>query len=135
MNQQRSERIASEISRILTDVLYREIEDPRIPSLIAITEVRMNRDGSLASVYVSTMGDDTEKAEMLEGLHQAKGYLRSQVAESLNLRLAPDLRFFLDDSLERGNQMEALIEKVRAEDKARDERLKGQSLHEDGEDA
>ena len=124
--QHRSERVAGEVQRILIEVLYGEINDPRIPHLLSVNEVKMNRDLSLATVYVSTTGDETEKQEMMEGLNQAKGFLRSRVAEGINLRVAPDLRFVLDESLERGNRMSALIDQVRAEDAARNAKLAAQ---------
>lgn len=124
--QHRKERVAGEVQRILIEVLYGEINDPRIPHLLSVNEVQMNRDLSLATIYVSTMGDDDEKQEMMEGLNQAKGFLRTRVAEGINLRVAPDLRFVLDESLERGNRMSALIDQVRAEDAARNAKLEAQ---------
>lgn len=126
MMQHRSERVAGEVQRILIEVLYGEINDPRIPHLLSVNEVKMNRDLSLATVYVSTLGDDKEKKDMMEGLNQAKGFLRSRVAEGINLRVAPDLRFVLDESLERGNRISALIDQVRAEDAARNAQLAAQ---------
>ncbi|MDD7401541.1 MAG: 30S ribosome-binding factor RbfA [Eubacteriales bacterium] len=124
--QHRKERVAGEVQRILIEVLYGEINDPRIPHLLSVNEVQMNRDLSLATIYVSTMGDDDEKQEMMEGLNQAKGFLRTRVAEGINLRVAPDLRFVLDESLERGNRMSAFIDQVRAEDAARNAKLEAQ---------
>ncbi len=124
--QHRSARVAGEVQRILIEVLYGEINDPRIPHLLSVNEVKMNRDLSLATVYVSTLGDEDEKQDMMEGLNQAKGFLRSRVAEGINLRVAPDLRFVLDESLERGNRMSALIDQVRAEDAARNAKLAAQ---------
>ena len=124
--QHRSARVAGEVQRILIEVLYGEINDPRIPHLLSVNEGKMNRDLALATVYVSTLGDEDEKQDMMEGLNQAKGFLRSRVAEGINLRVAPDLRFVLDESLERGNRMSALIDQVRAEDAARNAKLAAQ---------
>lgn len=123
---QRKDRVAGEIQRILLEVLYREVKDPRIPELMSVTEVRLNRDMSLATVYVSTLGGEEEKRDMMEGLEKSKGFLRSRVAQEINLRLAPELRFRLDESLERGNAMSQLIDQVRAEDRERNKRLHGE---------
>lgn len=123
MSEYRNERVAGEIHRLMTELVYSELKDPLIPEFMSVNEVRMNRDLSLATIYVSTLGDEQEKNNMMKGLEKAKGYLRKRVAETINLRLAPELRFVLDESLERGNRMDALIEKVRAEDKAEKEKF------------
>lgn len=117
----REKRVAGEVQRILLEVLYGEINDPRIPEMATVTEVRMNRDLSLATVYVSSLGTQEEKKDMMKGLKKAKGFLRSRVAEQINLRVAPDLRFILDESLEHGNYISDLIDKVRAEDAKKNE--------------
>lgn len=123
---ERQKRVAGEIQRILLEVLYGEVKDPRIPEMMSVTEVKLNRDMSLATIYVSTLGDEQEKKDMMAGLEKAKGFLRSRVAEGINLRTAPDLRFVLDESLERGNAISKLIDEVRAEDRERDKRLHGE---------
>ncbi|MDO5015543.1 MAG: 30S ribosome-binding factor RbfA [Eubacteriales bacterium] len=123
---ERQKRVAGEIQRILLEVLYGEVKDPRIPEMMSVTEVKLNRDMSLATIYVSTLGGEQEKKDMMAGLEKAKGFLRSRVAEGINLRNAPDLRFVLDESLERGNAISKLIDEVRAEDRERNKRLHGE---------
>lgn len=130
MKQQRVERVAEEIKRLLAEALRTEIKDPRMPALAVVTEVKVNRDLSLATVYVSTMGDQDNKQEMMECLQQAKGFLRTFVARSINLRVAIDLRFRLDESLEEAMRMSRLIDDVRAQDRER-ERLAREASQDD----
>lgn len=116
----RSKRVAGEVKRLLSQVLATELRDPDIPALAAVTEVSVNRDLTLATVYVSCLGGSTEKEQLLHSLEKARGFLRSRVAEHLNLRKAMELRFLFDDSLERGARLSALIDQVRQEDRARE---------------
>jgi ribosome-binding factor A len=83
-------------------VLQREIRDPRLHALITVTKVESAPDLREAKVYISVMGDAAKKAEALEGLSSAKGYLRRSVGEVLPLRHVPSLSFVLDESLEKG---------------------------------
>ena len=83
-------------------VLQREIRDPRLHALITVTKVESAPDLREAKVYISVMGDAAKKAEALEGLTSAKGYLRRSVGEVLPLRHVPSLSFVLDESLEKG---------------------------------
>lgn len=120
MKQQRSERVAEEVKRLLSEAIRSEIKDPRMPALAVVTEVKVNRDLSLATVYVSTLGESGDKQDMMECLQQAKGFLRTFVARNLNLRVALDLRFRLDESLEEAMRMSRLIDDVRARDRERE---------------
>ena len=119
----RSVRVAGEIKRILSVALHSEIKDPRLPVMATVTEVEVSRDLSWATIYVSTLGDDKEKEEMMECLADAKGFLRSYVARLINLRVAPDLRFRLDESSELGSKMDQLIDSVIAKDEEMAQRL------------
>ena len=116
----RNKRVAGEVKRLLSQILATELRDPDIPALTAVTEVSVNRDLTLGTVYVSCLGGSAEKEQLLRRLEKAKGFLRSRLAERLNLRKAMELRFLFDDSLERGDRLSALIDQVRKEDRARE---------------
>lgn len=106
---QRFMRINDEILRVCATILRTEIKDPRVSTLVTVTEVDTARDLGYAKVYVSIMGDETQKKEVLEGLKNAAGFIRRGVAASVNLRNTPELKFLIDDSLDKSLKMERLI--------------------------
>ncbi len=101
----RSERASKLIQREISGLLEREVNDPRLGRLISVTEVTLSPDLKQARVFVSTMGSDANKEDMLAGLHDAAGFLRRELASHLKLRYAPELSFHYDDSIERGARL------------------------------
>lgn len=121
---ERSQRVAEEIRKIMSEAIRKEIKDPRLPMMSTVTEVKVNRDLSLATIYVSTLGGEDKKKDMMLCLDKAKGFLRSKLARELGLRVAPEIRFHLDESIEIGMRMSQLIDKVIAEDESKSEQFK-----------
>ena len=113
---ERSLRVGDEMRRILADIIRSEINDPRLPDLLSITEVDVSRDLSHAKVYYSVLGGDDAKANAAAVLASAKGFLRREVGARMKLRLVPELVFKEDLSIERGFEMDRLIEQIRAND-------------------
>ena len=97
--------VRQEISRILAT----EMNDPRLSSLISITEVRTTRDLRSAKVYFSVLGDERQKQSALAALESAGGYIHRTMKRSLSLKFAPFLSFQLDESIEQGAGMLDLI--------------------------
>ncbi|MEA3442111.1 MAG: 30S ribosome-binding factor RbfA [Chloroflexota bacterium] len=98
----RSERTSELIKREISSLLERKINDPRLNELISVTEVTLSPDLKYAKVFVSILGNETNKKEVLEGFGAATGFLRREVASHLKLKYAPQLSFYYDDSIERG---------------------------------
>ena len=113
-------RINSEVQRALSELIRTGVKDPRVSSLTSVTDVEVAPDLKTAKVFVSVLGDEKKQKDTLEGLKSAMPYLRSQLAKSINLRNTPELRFHLDTSIEYGMHMSALINQVKAKDKAED---------------
>ena len=113
-------RINSEVQRALSELIRMGVKDPRVSSLTSVTDVEVAPDLKTAKVFVSVLGDEKKQKDTLEGLKSAMPYLRSQLAKSINLRNTPELRFQLDTSIEYGMHMSALINQVKAKDKAED---------------
>ncbi|MDQ7015160.1 MAG: 30S ribosome-binding factor RbfA [Gammaproteobacteria bacterium] len=111
----RSFRVADQIQRELSQLLRFELKDPRISDMLTVSEVEVSRDLSVATVFVTVMGDDDRK-EALKGLNSASGFMRKQLAARLKLRAVPILRFRYDDSAEKGAELAALIEKAVRDD-------------------
>lgn len=123
MSYQRGQRIAEEIRKIISQMLYEgQIKDTKVKtsnSLISITTVDVVRDLRYAYVYVSVLGNDKE--QVLEGLVNASGYVRKEVGKELNIRYTPEIVFRLDDSMEKGAYMDKLIREVNADIKSEEE--------------
>lgn len=113
-------RINSEVQRALSELIRMGVKDPRVSSLTSVTDVEVAPDLKTAKVFVSVLGDEKKQKDTLEGLKSAMPYLRSRLAKSINLRNTPELRFHLDTSIEYGMHMSALINQVKAKDKAED---------------
>jgi ribosome-binding factor A len=112
----RRERVQSEMATILNTVFRFETKDPRLQS-VYVMEVRVSSDLRVARVYWRTE-DGTPDEDVLAALERGKGFLRKQVAEKLNIRFAPELAFFRDSTLERGERVLGLIREVTAADAA-----------------
>lgn len=109
----RTRRIAEEIRKIVSTMLINGIKDPRINSLVSVTDVEVTSDLSYAYVYVSILGGDEEST--LEGLKSACGYIRREVGKNIKIRHTPEIIFKIDDSLLKGMYMDELIKKVNTE--------------------
>jgi ribosome-binding factor A len=108
----RTRRIAEQIQRELADLIRLELKDPRVPPLVTITDVEVSADQSHAKVFFTLMGDAQKIADTTEGLRRAAGFLRTQLAQRMNLRTVPQLDFKYDASIERGAKLTRLIDEA-----------------------
>lgn len=112
----RKDRVAEEIKKIISVLIQTELQDPRLPITSTVTDVDVSRDLAYATVFVSTAGDEEDKEDLLDVMDRANGFLRHRVAEQLDLRKAPELRFKLDESIEKGIEMNKIIDRVMQQD-------------------
>lgn len=112
----RQGRMGEEIRKIISDLLFKGLKDPRLSAMISITAVEVTSDGSYATVYLSVLGmdPDAEKAaaqqqDTLDALNSAKGFIRKEIGRQIKLRHVPDLIFKIDKSLEYGRHIDELI--------------------------
>ena len=111
----RVERIAEEIRNEVSLMLAGELKDPRLAGAVTITEVRVTPDLRTVRVYVSLSDEDeAERASTLAGLQAAKGYVRHELVERLQLRRAPEVLFILDQSEEIGDRIDQLLRNVKS---------------------
>ena len=109
------ERIAEEIRNEVSLMLAGELKDPRLAGTVMITEVRVTPDLRTVRVYVSLADEDeTERASTLAGLQAAKGYVRHELVERLQLRRAPEVLFILDQSEEIGDRIDQLLRNAKS---------------------
>lgn len=108
-------RINDEILKEAANIIRAELKDPRMPkeTLCSVTRADTTNDLKYCKIYVSVLGDDTQKKEVLEALKNASGFIRHEIAERINLRNTPELKFILDDSMEYSAKIEKLIDQVK----------------------
>jgi len=112
----RAERISSLIRQDICELLQGHINDPRLKSLISVTQVQTSPDLKNAKVFVSVLGEKNEADNALKAFRSAAGYFRHELSHRLTTRVIPELTFELDESIERGVRLTKLIEQVTAED-------------------
>lgn len=104
-----SRRLAETAREIIASILIREVSDPRL-DLVTVTGTEVSPDRSMMSVYVST--DPERYDEVLAGLESAKGRIRSAFGHAVNWRVTPELRFFIDESVDSGMRIEEALREV-----------------------
>jgi len=108
----RPERVAELMKREIAGILAHELRDPRVSSMVSVTDVEVTKDLSFARVFVSLLAEGEERERTLVALQRASGFVRHQLAPRLGLREVPDLRFVHDASIERGARVEEILKKI-----------------------
>ena len=110
----RSTRVADQLKREIAGLLLRKIKDPRVQS-VTITGVKLTNDLKKASIYFVLRGDDQKKEEALRGMRSAKGFIRYELGNTLNLKYVPEIEFYYDGSFDYAERIETLIDKIKEE--------------------
>ncbi len=108
----RPNRIGEEIKKEVVLLIRNGIKDPRVDSLLSITDVEVTRDLSYATIYISRYGSEQQRQDALDGMKAAAGFIRSELSRRLKLRTVPELIFKLDDSLEYGAKIETILHQI-----------------------
>ena len=108
--------INMEVQRQLSTIISRGIKDPRVSPMTTVVAVEVAPDLKTAKAYVSVLGDEEAQKNTLAGLKSAEGYIRRELARTVNLRNTPQIKFVVDQSIEYGVTMSKLIDDVRAND-------------------
>ncbi len=108
----RTLRVNGLIRQEISELLKRQVNDPRLSGLVTVTEVATSADLRHARVFVSIMGTDEEKEQALQGLSAASGFFRRELRQRLTLRYIPELYFQRDNSMEHGAHILDLIKQV-----------------------
>ncbi|HEY5558660.1 MAG TPA: 30S ribosome-binding factor RbfA [Steroidobacteraceae bacterium] len=114
----RARRVEEQLKRLLAELIRRDVKDPRV-GLITITSAEVSRDLTHAKVFFTPFAGVGDAGAALEALRHASGYLRHQVRNLMRLRVAPELDFRIDDSVERGARLSALIHDAVESDRVR----------------
>jgi ribosome-binding factor A len=111
----RSERVGEHIRRTLSELLAKDIHDPRL-STVTLSGVELTADLKLASIYFTVSGGENARRQAMKGFQSAKGFVKRELARELGLRYMPELRFFYDNSFDRGEQIERIIHDLNQDD-------------------
>ena len=115
-NSIKNTRINGEVQRELANIIRGGIKDPRISPLTSVVAVEVAPDLKTCKAYISVLGDSEAQKATLAGLNSAEGYIRRELAHTVNLRNTPEIRFILDQSIEYGVHMSKIIDEVTAKD-------------------
>ncbi len=110
----KGERVASDLIRELGMLLLTEVKDEDLKN-VTITYATVSNDLSSAKVYFTTL-DDHKRDKVIRDINNASGYFRSELAKRLDLRTVPELKFIYDESIEYGQKIEKIIEKINSEE-------------------
>jgi len=112
----RQGRLGEEIRKVISELLLREMKDPRLSGMVSISGVEVTSDGSYATVFVSIFGNDSKSAEeqenVLAALKNAKGLIKKEIGRRVKIRHIPELIFKPDNSLEYGRHITEIINKL-----------------------
>ncbi|MCL2839661.1 MAG: 30S ribosome-binding factor RbfA [Defluviitaleaceae bacterium] len=107
-------RINDEIARVTANIIRSELSDPRIGTVVSVIKAETTTDLKHCKISVSILGNTQEST--MAALNKASGFIRKRIAETINLRQTPEIKFEYDDSIEHGMRMRKLIESVSVAD-------------------
>ena len=114
----RSERVGGQIQKILSELLQKKINDPRL-DMATITGVKMSPDLKNAYIYFTTSGGEKSQKNAFDGFTSATGFLKKILAKRLGLRYMPKLKFFHDDSFDYGSRIDSLLKSISQEQESK----------------
>ena len=115
-NSVKNTRINVEVLKELSNIIRSEIKDPRINPMTSVVSVEVAPDLKTCKAYISVLGDEQSQKDTITGLKSAEGYIRRELARTVNLRNTPEIKFILDQSIEYGINMSKLIDEVTQKD-------------------
>lgn len=108
----RAERVRKALIREVSDLLRKDIKDPRISGLVSVTDAEISQDCRHAKVFISVFGSDEDQKHTMVALDSSTGFIRSEIGKRIQMRFTPELKFILDNSLERGSRVTQLLDKI-----------------------
>lgn len=112
MTLKRTDRLNSLLREVLSEVIRQDVKNPHIHELITVTEVDISKDLHCAKVYISVIGSETEKQKTLSALKSAAGFIAVVASKKVVMRYFPQLSFFLDNSVEKHDQINILLDQI-----------------------
>ena len=110
-NNNRFERINEELKKEISNIINYELNNPNVTGLISVTKAKVTPDFKYAKIYVSILNSKNINKTM-EGLKESAGFIRAQIAKTMNLRVTPELSFEIDDSMEYGAKIDSILKEI-----------------------
>jgi ribosome-binding factor A len=107
----RQQRTADHIQTILSELVIRDMRDPRLQGL-TITDVRIDRELQYADIYINALGDDSREDEIMAALEKAVGFMRRELAQQMKLRTVPQLHFHWDPTLAHAERISEILDSL-----------------------
>lgn len=120
MERKRALRAAEAIQREVSVILDRKIRDPRMAMMVTVTRVDVSEDLRYAKIFVSVLGGEQEKDMAYRLLRRARRFIRSELASCLDLRVAPEISFALDESAENYLRIDSVLKEIHEEERGRE---------------
>lgn len=130
---QRTDRLNSLLKEVISEVIKRDVRNPHVNELVTVTRVQITKDLHYAKVFVSVIGSEQEKSETLAALQSAAGFIAVNASQKVTMRYFPELRFKLDDSVEKHMRIEELLSEISKERESRQGDQSDDHEHGDGE--
>ena len=111
-NSIKNTRINGEVHRELSHIIARELKDPRMSPMTSVVRVTVSPDLKQCKAYISVLGTDRQRQDTMDGLNSALGFIRRELARTVNLRITPEIEFISDQSIEYGVNMSKKIDEV-----------------------
>ena len=111
-NSIKNTRINAEVQRELSNILHNGIKGPRVAPMTSVVAVEVAPDLKTCKAYISVLGDEKARQDTLKGLQSAEGYIRRELARTVNMRNTPEIRFIADQSIEYGVNISRKIDEV-----------------------
>ena len=105
-------RVNAEVLRELSNILRSGIKDPRVAPMTSVVAVEVAPDLKTCKAYISVLGDEKMQQDTIRGLQSAEGYIRRELARTINMRNTPEIRFIVDQSIEYGVNISKKIDEV-----------------------
>ena len=116
----RMKRINDRIKQVLSVLLISKIDDPRLNG-VSVTDVKVDRELDFANIYVSSLDGAKSSREVIAALNHARGYLKYEIAQEVELRVMPRLRFFWDPTPEKADRIDSLLAQLHQEGETMDD--------------
>lgn len=110
-NSNRLDRVNEELKKTISHVIDQELQNSKVTGMISVTKVKVTPDFRYAKVYVSMLNSKSESKTM-EGLKESSGFIRLQIARTMNLRVTPELSFEIDDSAQYGARIDKILKEI-----------------------
>lgn len=120
MAKQRVDRLNSLLKEVISEVIHRDVRNPHLAKFITVTRVAISKDLHHAKVFISVIGTDQERADSIEALQSAAGFIAVNASKKVVMRYFPELQFKLDDSVDKHMRIETLLGEIAAERESRE---------------